>query len=170
MKKRILFSLLFLSFAQAETIQCKVTNVIDSNNIVCKKANNEPVEVKLYQIDAPDLGQAFSQEAKHSLTSHYLNRHIDIETHGIDKYQRTLGTIYTMNMCSCYPEGDPMNVSDDCGCKFDRNLSMIQQGHAWFDKSYGENPEYQQAQEEAKQAKRGLWADTNPIPPWEWRK
>lgn len=23
---------------------------------------------------------------------------------------------------------------------------------------------------EAKQAKRGLWLDKNPIPPWEWRR
>jgi endonuclease YncB( thermonuclease family) len=30
--------------------------------------------------------------------------------------------------------------------------------------------EYQDAEDEAKNAERGLWAVPNPVPPWEWRK
>lgn len=68
MKKLILLPLLFLSFAQAETIQCKVTKVIDGNNIVCEKDNKEQVNVKLYGIDSPDLDQPYGEEVKRDLS------------------------------------------------------------------------------------------------------
>ena len=50
------------------------------------------------------------------------------------------------------------------------NLDMIKKGYAWYYPFDGENPEYKQAEQEAKEAKLGLWADKNPIAPWEWRK
>ena len=52
----------------------------------------------------------------------------------------------------------------------DFNLDMIKQGYAWYNPFDGENPEYQQAEQEAKAAKRGLWADKYAMPPWEWEK
>lgn len=47
---------------------------------------------------------------------------------------------------------------------------MIKQGMAWHTPSTEENSEYQQAEQEARETKLGLWAETNPIPPWKWRK
>jgi hypothetical protein len=59
---------------------------------------------------------------------------------------------------------------------FDANLEMISAGLAWRYKQYqGEHSEedrerYAAAEEAAQSRKAGLWYDTEPSPPWEWRK
>jgi endonuclease YncB( thermonuclease family) len=40
----------------------------------------------------------------------------------------------------------------------------------WFRKYAPHDKELVWLEVEAREAKRGLWADRNPIPPWEWRK
>ena len=35
---------------------------------------------------------------------------------------------------------------------------------------YDQSREYAAGEKSAKDAGRGLWADRNPVPPWEWRK
>ena len=47
----------------------------------------------------------------------------------------------------------------------------VRQGTAWWYQDYAPKETKQNdAQEEAQQAKRGLWAEKNPIAPWDWRK
>ena len=69
-----------------------------------------------------------------------------------DRYGRLVGTLYT-------PEG--MNV----------NLEMVCNGSAWWYSRYAKNNrEMASCQDEAKEAGLGLWADDDPMPPWEWRR
>ena len=54
-----------------------------------------------------------------------------------------------------------------------RNLSqeLVKAGLAWHDEQYAPHDTVlQQLQAEAQAAKRGLWSDPRPTPPWEWRK
>ena len=53
---------------------------------------------------------------------------------------------------------------------FDVNAEMVRQGMAWVYRYYLRDKALLDVEKEAKAAKRGLWADPNPIPPWEWRK
>ena len=81
--------------------------------------------------------------------------------------KKTVATIIGTMDGSCIPP----NPVGTCVGPFDVNRKMIRYGYAWYAPySNDPNPEYQQAEQEAKAAKRGLWADDNPIPPWEWRK
>jgi micrococcal nuclease len=53
------------------------------------------------------------------------------------------------------------------------NLEMVKAGYAWAYRQYLKRPytsEYIDAETEARQARRGLWQQANPTPPWEWRK
>jgi hypothetical protein len=51
------------------------------------------------------------------------------------------------------------------------NLAIVQTGMAWWYKDFAKKEKaYESAESEARTAKRGLWADANPIPPWDFRK
>jgi endonuclease YncB( thermonuclease family) len=58
----------------------------------------------------------------------------------------------------------------------DINLEMVQKGMAWHYKKYikSQNVEdrqsYNNAEQDARLNKIGLWSDVNPVAPWEWRK
>jgi len=67
-----------------------------------------------------------------------------------DKYKRILGGIYL----------DGRWV----------NKEMVAESWAWHYKYFSSNQELAKAETAAKDAKKGLWADVNPIPPWEFRK
>ncbi|ENC8477245.1 hypothetical protein ABK488_004563 [Escherichia coli] len=40
---------------------------------------------------------------------------------------------------------------------------------AWVYERYNVDESLPALQREAQEQKRGLWADANPVPPWEWR-
>ena len=52
----------------------------------------------------------------------------------------------------------------------DQSARMISEGMAWYYRQYGWTDSLARLEEEARSEKRGLWADPNPQPPWEWRK
>ena len=58
----------------------------------------------------------------------------------------------------------------------DCNLVQVERGLAWHYKAYEREQSvidrlaYADAEVVAKAAKRGLWADAEPVPPWEFRR
>ena len=50
------------------------------------------------------------------------------------------------------------------------NQELVKAGFAWWYRRYAPDDEtLVQLEREAREAKRGLWADPDPLPPWEWR-
>jgi endonuclease YncB( thermonuclease family) len=53
------------------------------------------------------------------------------------------------------------------------NLGLAAQGHAWYYGQYCKAEpicgQIKSAEAEARAGKRGLWANGNPVPPWQWR-
>ena len=53
---------------------------------------------------------------------------------------------------------------------------MIAQGMAWFYRDYArelgpqQRSAYDAAERDARARRAGLWADPQPIPPWQWRR
>ena len=58
----------------------------------------------------------------------------------------------------------------------DVGLEQIRAGMAWWYRDYAheqatqERLVYRDEEEAAKAARRGLWKDAEPMPPWEWRR
>ncbi|MCS3632011.1 hypothetical protein GGP55_002624 [Salinibacter ruber] len=52
----------------------------------------------------------------------------------------------------------------------DLGAMLIGDGLAWHYDEYAPNEsEYRRLERQARNAKRGLWSQSNPVPPWEWR-
>jgi endonuclease YncB( thermonuclease family) len=68
---------------------------------------------------------------------------------GKDRYKRTLAVVMV----------DSLNA----------NREMVLRGFAWRYEKYSKDAALLAAQNEARGARRGLWIDPAPVPPWEWR-
>jgi|SRR6185295_3215348 len=77
---------------------------------------------------------------------------ITFQTQGLDKYGRTLADVLL-------PDGTNINHE------------MVKDGWCWWYRKYALGETILEGLEkDAREAKRGLWADPQPVPPWEWRK
>jgi micrococcal nuclease len=51
------------------------------------------------------------------------------------------------------------------------NQELVRAGLAWWYRQYAKRDQVLAAlEQEARAAKRGLWVEASPVPPWEWRK
>ena len=51
------------------------------------------------------------------------------------------------------------------------NQELVKQGWCWWHRKYAPGDVVLKGLEtEARETKKGLWADPQPVPPWEWRK
>lgn len=141
--------------------QYQVTRVVDGDTIIVNNGEAK-MTIRLVGIDAPEIshskhqpGQPFSQQSTKYLASLVLNRTVDIKSHGPDRYGRTLGEVFV----------DGKSVT----------LEMVKTGLAEVYRGKpvaGQNMEpYWKAEEEARNAKRGIWASGDKyVSPREWRK
>jgi len=127
----------------------KVVNVADGDSITVLRGR-EQVKVRMVDIDAPEKRQAFGNRSKEALEDLVKGQEVRVVERGKDKYQRTLGRIY---------RGD-----------LDVNAELVRQGTAWSFRQYSKDATLYPIEAEAKEHKRGLWRDPEPVPPWEWRK
>jgi micrococcal nuclease len=142
--------LVVLSDGLAADFKGEVIRVLDGDTIEVLHAK-KPERGRLYGIDCPERGQAFGQKAKQATSSLLFGKDVRVETHGRDKHRRTLGTVF---------DGD-LNV----------NQELVKEGWCWwFSKYVPKNAVLKQLEQEAKDAKKGLWADAKPVPPWLYRR
>jgi micrococcal nuclease len=51
------------------------------------------------------------------------------------------------------------------------NHTLVKDGWCWWYRKYAPgNTVLEGLEKEARKAKKDLWADPQPVPPWEWRK
>jgi len=153
-KIKILLLALTLTFSlviHAETIEGRVVGISDGDTLTVLDAGNTQFKIRLAAIDAPEKAQAFGQRGKEKLSDICYGKQASVTVVDTDRYGRTVGEI----VC------DGTNA----------NEAMIKSGLAWVYRKYAKGYGHLYAfEDEAKAAKRGLWADPNPTAPWEWRK
>ena len=96
--------------------------------------------------------QPFGNEARKHLEKLLTSSvyQVRVEYNQRDRYGRILGTVFSDS------GGDVLNGL------------MVRAGYAWAYRKYSE--EYIPLEILARKERAGLWADANPVPPWEWRK
>ena len=51
------------------------------------------------------------------------------------------------------------------------NHALVKDGWCWWYRKYApEDTVLEGLEKDARETKRGLWVDSHPVPPWEWRK
>ena len=129
----------------------RVVGIIDGDTIEVLH-NQHPERIRLSGIDCPEKSQAYGQKAKNAVADLAFRKEVTVKAHGHDKYKRTLGDVI---------QPDGTNV----------NQELVKQGWCWWYKKYATGDTVLEGLEkDAREAKRGLWADLQLVPPWEWRK
>ena len=148
------------------TIEGIDTKVSDGDTINVRDSLGTLVKVRLYGIDAPETGKAnkntgqvskpgqpYGEEAFQALQMKILRRSVKVDILAVDLYKRSVGIVYL----------NGKNI----------NLEMVAEGHAWAYRQYLHRPhasEYLQAEEEARGKRLGIWQQSNPQAPWEFRR
>ncbi|MEP6934224.1 MAG: thermonuclease family protein [Nitrospirota bacterium] len=113
--------------------------------------HQHPERIRLSSIDRPEKGQAYGQQAKQAASALVFGKEVVFQTHGKDKYKRTLADVVL-------PDGS--NV----------NHALVKDGWCWWYRKYAPaDAVLEELEKAARSAKRGLWADPHPVSPWVWR-
>ena len=143
--------LLSISVCLADTLLGRVIRVLDGDTVELLTAQRENIRIRLNAIDAPEKSQAYGQRSRRYLNDLVHGRNVQVQYTSKDRYGRILGDIYL---------GEELI-----------NLKMVEAGLAWHYVMFAKgNTLMAKAEAEARAAKRGLWQEPNPIPPWEFRK
>ena len=126
---------------------------VNSGDVITIFNLNRPVRVKLLGVDAPEMNQAFGDVAKKHLADLVLDKSVLVEYSGIAADSSLSGRVLLNNA--------------------DIGAQMIRDGAAWFDANTNrlsgtERDVYQQSEQAARNERRGLWQEENPIAPWEF--
>ena len=132
-----------------QEIQGKVIRVLDGDTIEVLQ-DKKPIRVRLANIDAPEKKQAFGHWSTNQPKALLAGQSVTVSYTQTDRYGRIIGRVFTMN-----------------GTEASR--FMVQSGAAWVYERYNADESLPALQREVQEQKRGLWADSNPVPPWEWR-
>lgn len=154
MKQQVITSILAaivfipVGFAYAD-ITGNVVAVADGDTLTVLR-DREQIKVRLAEIDAPEKAQAFGSRSKQSLSDLCFGKMATLGDSGKDRYGRTLARVYCDGI--------------------DTNAEQVRRGMAWVYRKYApkDSPLYA-VENEARAARRGLWADAEPMPPWKWR-
>lgn len=127
----------------------KVVSIADGDTFTML-VNNEQIKIRLHGIDCPEKAQDFGNVAKSFLSEMIAGKNVEVEKLDSDRYGRTIGMVTI----------DGVNVNEE----------LLKSGLAWHYKYYDKNPEWAKLEETARKEKKGLWVQSNAIPPWEWRR
>jgi len=139
-----------LCAAQLHAGEYQVVGVSDGDTITVLSADKQQIKIRLAGIDAPESSQAFGNRAKQALAEKVAGRTIEVVEQSKDRYGRKVADLYL--------EGRWIN------------LELVAEGWAWHYRQYSKDQRLADAEATARQAGLGLWADKEPVPPWEFRR
>jgi endonuclease YncB( thermonuclease family) len=135
----------------AEQFTGKAVGISDGDTVSVLR-EGKAVKVRLHGVDTPEKTQAFGTQARKFTSDLAFQQTVTVVIRATDRYGRLVGEVLL-------PDGRSLNQE------------LVKAGMAWWYRPYAPNDiMLAQLEAEARTAKRGLWADAHPVPPWEWRK
>ena len=155
----VLIATLFIIFSVTNAladVSGRVVAVTDGDTIKVLDSSSREYKIRLTGIDAPERGQPFGKASTKHLAGMIAGKQVKIESNKNDRYGRMLGKVIFKGV--------------------DVNLEQVKAGYAWWYEYYAkqqpipDRKSYSEAEKAARSKRIGLWADSNPINPYEWRK
>jgi endonuclease YncB( thermonuclease family) len=137
----------------AAALLCIVISIADGDTLTARcdapegKVN---ITVRLAEIDAPERRQPFGTRSRQHLAELCHGKPATVKRTATDRYRRTVARV-------------------ECD-GIDANAEQVRAGMAWVFDRYSTDPSLYPLEAEARRAGRGLWADSRPVTPWEWRR
>lgn len=159
--------LFYTCAAGAVELHGRVVGVSDGDTITVLDATRSPHKIRLAGIDAPEKNQPYGARSKENLSALVFGKPVVVVWQKRDRYGRILGHVLVLVPGTC---GRP-----DCARLEDAGLEQVESGLAWHYKRYqneqtpDERRRYARAEQDARAKREGLWQDTHPVPPWEYR-
>ena len=143
--------ILVLFSIEAASIQGRVIGVTDGDSIKVL-VGTQQLKIRLYGIDCPEMHQSFGHKAKKFTANMVFGKEVTLIPRDKDHYGRIVAEV----------------MLDD-GTSLSKEL--LKAGLAWWYRKYAPHDNELGALEAAaKNGKIGLWADPNPVAPWDFRR
>lgn len=137
-------------YGAGESFPGRVVSVRDGDTLEVMRGG-KAVRVRLWGVDCPELAQAFGPRAKQRTSDLAFGREVRVTVVDRDRYGRLVVQV----------EVDGRDLGE----------ALLQAGMAWWYRHHApEQRSYERAEREARAARRGLWADGNPVAPWSYRQ
>ena len=151
---KIMQLLLYLAPCLSWAWSGEVVGITDGDTItVLNSKTLKDVRIRLYGIDTPERGQAFSKRARQFTSKTVYGKIVEVKVMATDRYGRTVAMIYA----------DKTLLNEE----------LVKAGLAWVYEFYCSEPiceSWENFQLRARFDKQGLWSDPDRIPPWEFRR
>jgi endonuclease YncB( thermonuclease family) len=151
----VLGVLLITLIAHGKQLSGQVVRVIDGDSLEFQTAQSDVMRVRIAGIDAPEWDQPYGEASKAYLRQAIEGKTVRINASKVDGYGRWVAHVHLRQT--------------------DIGLQQVQQGLAWVFRRYEHELSLQKrqalnaAETTAQKNHLGLWQQTHPIPPWEWR-
>ena len=145
----LVLPLLLVGSSYASTLDAPVVRVVDGDSLIVL-VDRQQTRVRLKEIDAPELKQAFGKHSRQSLTDLCAAKRARVVWTEKDRNGRLLARVW-------------------CG-GVDANAEQVRRGMAWVFDRYVRDRSLYPLQQQARAARVGLWSDSSPMPPWQWRQ
>lgn len=122
----------------------------DGDTLILVTHQKQEIKIRLAEIDAPEKTQPFGQVSKRSLSDMVYGKNAKADCGDRDQYERYI----------CHVSVDKLDV----------NKAQVIKGYAWVYRKYSTNPTLFAAERHARSNGSGLWSQSDPTPPWEYRR
>jgi micrococcal nuclease len=134
--------------AAGSELRGTVVKVRDGDSMVLRRGGAN-VDVRVFGVDCPERGQPWSARAKSFTAGLVGNREVVVTVKDVDRYGRIVGDVVLGGR--------------------DLAHELLREGLAWYYRRYASDPTLERLEADARAARRGLWSEPSPVPPWRFR-
>lgn len=134
--------------ADAQEFNGRVVAVEDGDTVRVRRGQGD-VRIRIFGIDAPEATQPYGPDARDAARRLLLDRTVIVSMKDVDQYGRLVAALSVDGR--------------------DIGLEMIRIGAAWNHAQFSQDERFAAMEADARRARLGLWATSDPTPPWLFR-